>query len=86
MSAIITDQFRILNAETFVKSFTGIGTTANNYYTFLGHPNPTNTLVDNYGTTDWSTNPPDPKDSFEQESSYHDSMLFMKKITSSDVA
>ena len=86
MSAIITDQFRILNAETFVKSFTGIGTTANNYYTFLGHPNPTNTLVDNYGTTDWSTNPPDPRDSFEQESSYHDSMLFMKKITSSDVA
>ena len=38
---IITDQFRILNAETFIKSFTGIGTTANNYYTFLGHPNPT---------------------------------------------
>ena len=86
MPAIITDQFRILNAETFVKSFTGIGTTANNYYTFLGHPNPTNTLVDNYGTSDWSTNQPDPKDSFEQEMSYHDSMMFMKKVTSSDVA
>ena len=86
MSAIITDQFRILNAETFVKSFTGIGTTANTYYTFLGHPNPTNTLVDNYGDQNWSTSPPDPRDSFEQENSYHDSMMFMKKVTSSDVA
>lgn len=86
MSAIITDQFRILNAETFVKSFTGIGTTANNYYTFLGHPNPTNTLVDNYGDQNWSTSPPDPRDSFEQENSYHDSMMFMKKVSSSDVA
>ena len=37
MPAIITDQYRILNAETFVDSFVGIGTTGkNNYYTFLG--------------------------------------------------
>ena len=86
MPAIITDQFRILNAETFVKSFTGIGTTANNYYTFLGHPDPKRTLIDNYGDSDWPTRPPDPKDSFEQEYSYHDSMLFLKKITSNDVA
>ena len=27
MPAIITDQFRILNADTFTKSLTGIGTT-----------------------------------------------------------
>ena len=86
MSAIITDQFRILNAETFIKSFTGIGTTANNYYTFLGHPNPTDDAVENYGASDWATNPPDPKDSFRQENLYHDSMMFLKKVTSSDVA
>ena len=41
MPAIITDQYRILNAETFIDSFVGIGTIGNNnYYTFLGHPNP----------------------------------------------
>ena len=60
MPAIITDQFRILNAETFVKSFVGIGTTSNTYYTFLGHPNPTNNNVENYGSTDWSKAPPAP--------------------------
>ena len=41
MPAIITDQYRILNAETFVDSFVGIGTTGkNNYYTFLGPRRP----------------------------------------------
>ena len=86
MPVIITDQFRILNAETFVKSLVGIGTTANTLYTFLGHPNPTNTLVENYGVSNWSSSPPEPKDSFQQENLYHDSMLFLKKVTSSDVS
>ena len=86
MPAIITDQFRILNAETFVKSFVGIGTTSNTYYTFLGHPNPINDDVENYGSLDWSTAPPAPKDSFQQENLYHDSMMFMKKVNSTDVA
>ena len=86
MPAIITDQFRILNAETFVNSFVGVGTTADNYfYTFLGHPNPENQTIDNYG---WDTTnaAPAPKDSFEQESAYHDSMLCLKRITSQDIA
>ena len=86
MPAIITDQFRILNAETFAKSLTGIGTTSNYYYTFLAHPNPTNVSIEEYGDLNWSTNPPEPKDSFEQEDRYHDSMLFLKRVTSSDVA
>ena len=80
MPAIITDQFRILNAETFIKSFVGVGTTGNNnYYTFLAHPNPQYTDVVNYGKTNWNTDIPDPRDSFQQESLYHDSMLFLKK-------
>ena len=83
MPAIITDQFRILNAETFVGSFSGEGTTSY-YYSFLGHPNPTNTSIE-YGKSDWQTSPPDPRDSFEQENSYHNSMLFMKRVTSDDV-
>ena len=76
MPAIITDQFRILNAETFSKSMTGIGTTSNYYYTFLGHPNPTDVRVEEYGSATWSTDPPEPLDSFQQEDRYHDSMLF----------
>ena len=87
MPAIITDQYRILNAETFVDSFVGIGTTGNNnYYTFLGHPDPTN-LTDaiGYGDASWGTEAPNPIDNFNQENRYHDSMLFLKQVTSSDV-
>ena len=86
MPAIITDQFRILNAETFIKSFVGIGTTTNQYYTFLSHPNPTNITIENYGDPNWSSDPPEPKDSFQQENLYYDSMLFLKKITSNDIS
>ena len=87
MPAVITDQFRISNAETFVQSFVGVGTTANYYYTFLAHPNPQGLYneVENYGTDTWNTIPPSPKDSFEQENSYHDSMLFLKKVGVEDV-
>ena len=87
MPAIITDQFRILNAETFSQSFTGIGTTTNYYYTFLGHPQPTFTGITDYGDNDWGTvnGTPAPKDSFKEENLYHDSMLFLKRVTASDV-
>ena len=60
MPAIITDQFRILNAETFINSFVGVGTTANYYYSFIGHPSPQvlyNQVAD-YGTSDWNTRIP----------------------------
>jgi len=86
MPAIITDQFRILNAETFAKSLTGIGTTSNFYYTFLGHPDPSNVDIEEYGTSTWSSSPPDPRDSFEQEDRYYDSMLFLKRVGINDVA
>ena len=86
MPAIITDQYRILNAETFVDSFVGIGTTGkNNYYAFLAHPNPKNTDVKNYGFTNWGAAVPNPVDSFAQENFYYDSMLFLKKVTADDV-
>ena len=57
MSAIITDQLRILNASNFVA---GVGTTTNNYYAFIGLPNPTELL------SDWDTEPPAPIDSFDE--------------------
>lgn len=84
MSAIISDQFRILNAETFVKSFTGIGTTSNVYYTFIGLPNSTDVATGS-GTTDWNTNVPDPKDMFKEQNDYFDTMIALKKVTTQDV-
>ena len=42
MSAIITDQFRILNANNFVES---VENTNNSYYVFIGLPNPAGTAT-----------------------------------------
>ena len=76
MAAIITDQLRILNAENFVA---GVTSTANSYYSFVGLPDATN-----YSST-WNTTPPDPKDNFDQENDYWDTMIAMKKIATGDV-
>ena len=35
--------------------------------------------------SDWNTNPPSPKDNFEEEDDYWDSMIALKKINSGDV-
>lgn len=80
MPAHLTDQFRIINANNFIDSIKDVN---KNYYTFLGFPNPTNTLVG--GTSDWSSNTPNPIDNFKNQNDYHDTMLFFKKITISDV-
>ena len=76
MSAIITDQLRILNAKNFVAAATS---STNSYYSFVGLPNATD-----YSST-WNNNPPAPKDSFEQENDYWDTMIAVKKIGGSDV-
>lgn len=76
MAAIITDQLRILNAKNFVASAT---TSSNSYYSFVGLPN----ALD-YSST-WDINPPSPKDSFEQESDYWDTMIALKKLKESDI-
>ena len=76
MSAIITDQIRILNAKNFVA---GVSSSSNSYYSWIGLPNPTDLQ------TDWDNNPPAPKDSFNDENEYWDSMLALKKITAADV-
>ena len=76
MAAIITDQLRILNTKDFVAS---VAATTNSYYTWIGLPNATQ--VD----SDWNTTPPSPKDSFNQENEYWDSMIALKKIGDSDI-
>ncbi len=76
MSAIITDQLRILNAKNFVSAATS---SSNSYYSFVGLSN-----AQDYAT-DWDNNPPSPKDSFEQENDYWDTMIALKKIKAGDV-
>jgi hypothetical protein len=76
MSAIITDQLRILNAKNFVSSATS---SSNSYYSFVGLTNATD-----YSAS-WDNNPPSPKDSFEQENDYWDTMIALKKIKANDV-
>ena len=76
MAAIITDQIRILNAKNFVA---GVSSSTNSYYSFVGLPNPTDIQ------SDWDTNPPSPKDNFDEENDYWDTMIALKKINASDV-
>ena len=76
MSAIITDQIRILNAKNFIA---GVSTSSNSYYAFVGLPNPTDVQ------SDWDFSPPAPKDNFNEENNYWDTMIALKKINSSDV-
>ena len=74
MAAIITDQIRILNAKNFISN---VGVSA--YYSFIALPNPSDYQ------SDWDENPPSPKDNFDQENDYWDTMVALKKINSSDV-
>ena len=76
MSAIITDQLRILNAKNFVASATS---SSNSYYSFVGLPNATDYA------SNWENNPPAPRDSFDQENDYWDTMVALKKIKANDV-
>jgi len=75
MAAIITDQIRILNAKNFLS---GVTSTSNAYYSFIGLPNPTDI------ESTWDTSPPSPKDNFDEEDNYWDTMIALKKINSSD--
>lgn len=76
MSAIITEQLRILNASNFRS---GIASTTSSYYVWIGLPNATNI------SPTWNTSPPAPIDSFEDSNRYWDSIIAMKRINSSDV-
>ena len=74
MSAIITDNLKINNCTNFINDVTD-----GNYYTFIGLPNY------NQYIADWNTNTPDPVDNLDYLNSYEDSILGVKKITSSDI-
>jgi len=76
MAAIITDQLRILNAKNFVSAATS---DINSYYAFVGLPNSSDY------DTNWNISPPSPKDSFEQENDYWDTMIALKKLNAGDI-
>jgi len=75
MAAIITDQIRILNAGNFIA---GVSNATNSYYSFIGLTNP-----EDY-QEDWDVDPPSPKDNFDQENDYWDTMVALKKINTAD--
>jgi len=80
MPAIVTDQFRILNASNFVDS---IDSANNSYYIAVGLPNP---AINAYGrSTTWNTNPPTPTDSISSNAHSGDVVLYGKKITGANV-
>lgn len=80
MSAIVTDQFRILNASNFVDS---VESAENSYYITVGLPNPT---VVGFGrSTSWNLNPPAPIDNFSYSKHYADTILYGKRITSANI-
>jgi len=80
MAAIVTDQFRILNASNFVDNVTDSN---NSYYVFVGLSNPT---TSGFGrATDFNTDTPSPTDNFDYMNFVGDNMSFGKKVTSDNV-
>jgi len=77
MAAIITDQIRILNAKNFIA---GVTNSSNSYYSFVGLPNSADYQ------SDWDTDPPAPKDNFNEENDYWDTMVALKKINTADAS
>ena len=84
MSAIVTDQFRILNANNFVES---VENTNNSYYVFVGLANPqgASTVVGYGRSEDWNQNTPAPIDSFSYRAHAGDTMMFGKKVSSANI-
>lgn len=76
MSAIITNQLRIFNARNFVRQ---VEANNNVFYSFIGLTNPTEI------SSNWDSFPVAPKDCFDEENKYWDTMISLKKINTDDV-
>ena len=87
MPAIITNKFRLNNAEQFSESFSE---TANNvYYLGIGRPQPFGTLTRPDGRTDYEGTdslPNTPSDSMGREFYTFDDLVAAKRVQSSDVS
>jgi len=86
MAAIITNKFRINNAEQFVESFSEAAATT--YYLFIGRSHSWASDVDAQGNTineGTDASPPTPNDDVTSEFYNYDDMLGAKLIASTDV-
>ena len=86
MAAIITNKFRINNAEQFVESFSEASPTT--YYLFIGRSHSWASDVDAQGNTiaeGTDASPPTPNDDVASEFYNYDDMLGAKLIASTDV-
>jgi len=87
MAAIITNKFRIHNAEQFTESFSEA--VSNVYYMGIGRPQAFGTLTrgDSRTTNEGTDSSPlTPVDSVQDEFYYFDDLLAAKRVTSSDVS
>ena len=82
MPAIVTDQFRILNASNFVA---GVSSSTNSYFISVGLPNPQPASVGFGRANNWNTATPNPVDSFSEVDHIGDTTQFGKRVTDSNV-
>ena len=85
MPAVVTDQFRILNASNFVDTVTGVGGTdpSSSFYVSVSLPNPT---VVGFGrTSTWDTATPNPVDNINNVNHIGDTTLFGKRVIGKNV-
>ena len=82
MPAIVTDQFRILNASNFVA---GVSSSTNSYYISLGLPNPSPASVGFGRANNFDTATPNPVDSFSDIAHIGDTTQFGKRVTEANV-
>jgi len=82
MSALVTEQFRILNASNFVDS---VNDSSNSYYVFVGLVNPSPSSVGFGRSSTWDTTPPNPTDNIDYLNHYESTILFGKKVTGANI-
>jgi len=80
MPAIVTNKFRLNNAEQFYESFSEASTS---FYLFVGRPQPWTITTPYGGGTDSA--PPTPLDNVDDEFMYFRDMQAAKRITSTDI-
>ena len=80
MAAIVTNKFRLNNAEQFYESFAEASTS---HYLFVGRPQPWTSTTPFGGGTDSA--PPSPLDNVDDEYMYFRDMLAAKRIATTDI-
>ena len=80
MAAIVTNKFRLYNAEQFYESFSEA---SQSFYLFVGRSQPWTATTPFGGGTDSA--PPTPLDNVDDEYMYYRDMLAAKRIASSDI-